>query len=226
MLRTAILVDGAFYRKRAYTLFGEKTPEERASELKNYCDRHIKRCNKETKTILYRVLYYDCPPSSKNIYHPLLGKQISLAKSPLFHWTQLFFEELKKKRKFAMRMGRLSDEHASYVLKAGITKKLIAGTASLHELKEHDFALEISQKGVDMRLGIDIVTMAMKGQVDQIILISGDSDFVPAAKLARREGIDFILDPMRSTIHTSLLEHVDALRTEVPKPVENSETQP
>ncbi len=28
-------------------------------------------------------------------------------------------------------------------------------------------------------------------QIDQIILIAGDSDFVPAAKLARREGIDF-----------------------------------
>jgi uncharacterized LabA/DUF88 family protein len=32
--------------------------------------------------------------------------------------------------------------------------------------------------------------------VQQIVLISGDEDFVPALKLARREGIDFILDPM------------------------------
>lgn len=30
MIRTAILVDGAFYRKRAYNLFGDKTPAERA----------------------------------------------------------------------------------------------------------------------------------------------------------------------------------------------------
>ncbi len=47
-----------------------------------------------------------------------------------------------------------------------------------------------------MRIGLDIASLAYKKQIDQIILIAGDSDFVPAAKLARREGIDFILDPM------------------------------
>ncbi len=45
------------------------------------------------------------------------------------------------------------------------------------------------------------------------ILISGDSDFVPAAKLARREGIDFILDPLGAHIKSDLFEHIDGLRT-------------
>lgn len=40
MRRTAILVDGGFYRKRANRLFGKKTPEERADELMEYCYRH------------------------------------------------------------------------------------------------------------------------------------------------------------------------------------------
>ena len=31
--RTAILVDGGFYRLQAKKLFGDKTPEERADEL-------------------------------------------------------------------------------------------------------------------------------------------------------------------------------------------------
>jgi uncharacterized LabA/DUF88 family protein len=44
-------------------------------------------------------------------------------------------------------------------------------------------------------------------------LISGDSDFVPAAKLARREGIDFILDPMGQVIRDDLSEHVDGIRS-------------
>ena len=42
MIKTAILVDGAFYRKRAYNLFGDLTPSERAKELEDYCKRHIK----------------------------------------------------------------------------------------------------------------------------------------------------------------------------------------
>jgi len=47
-----------------------------------------------------------------------------------------------------------------------------------------------------MKIGLDISSLAYKKSVDQIILIAGDSDFVPAAKLAQREGIDFVLDPM------------------------------
>lgn len=50
-------------------------------------------------------------------------------------------------------------------------------------------------------------------QVDRIILISGDSDFVLAAKLARREGIDFILDPLWASIEPNLHEHIDGLRS-------------
>ena len=30
MIKTAILVDGAFYRKRAYHIYGDKAPAERA----------------------------------------------------------------------------------------------------------------------------------------------------------------------------------------------------
>mgnify|MGYP000458357344 CR=1 FL=1 len=47
------------------------------------------------------------------------------------------------------------------------------------------------------------------------MIIYGDSDFVPAAKQARREGIDFILDPMRAAIKSDLYEHIDGIRTPV-----------
>lgn len=35
-IKTAILVDGGFYLKRAYALFGDKTPKQRADELIEY----------------------------------------------------------------------------------------------------------------------------------------------------------------------------------------------
>ena len=60
--------------------------------------------------------------------------------------------------------------------------------------------------------------MAQKRLVDQIVLIAGDSDFIPAAKLARKEGIDFILDPMWNHVNDDLLEHVDGLRSTCPDP--------
>ena len=65
-----------------------------------------------------------------------------------------------------------------------------------------------------MRIGVDIASMAFKKQVNQIILVAGDSDFVPAAKQARREGIDFILDPMGNPIPDDLFEHIDGIRTQ------------
>lgn len=47
--------------------------------------------------------------------------------------------------------------------------------------------------------------------VNKIILIAGDSDFVPAAKLARIHGIDFVLDALHNNIDESLHEHIDGL---------------
>lgn len=72
-----------------------------------------------------------------------------------------------------------------------------------------------------MRIGLDIALLAQKKLVERIILIAGDSDFVPAAKHARREGIDFILDPMWHTIKPSLNEHVDGISSCTKKPPNN-----
>ena len=215
MIRTAILVDGAFYRKRAYTLFGNKSASERAKELSSYCHRHIK--DEKDGAMLYRVFYYDCPPSDKKVFHPQLKKVIDLGKSDDFIQANDFFKELRHQRKFALRLGRLAEEQAQFVIKPDVFKKILNGKIQLSDLTENDFSLSISQKGVDMRIGVDITSLAFKNQVDRIILISGDSDFVPAAKQARREGIDFILDPMRSPIKDDLFEHIDGIRTKAPK---------
>jgi len=37
-------------------------------------------------------------------------------------------------------------------------------------------------------------TCVKKESISESELVSGDADFVPAAKVARREGIDFVLD--------------------------------
>lgn len=221
MIKTAIMVDGGFYNKRANYLFGNKSSKDRASELVTYCMRHLedeKMGDHKERKSLYRIFYYDCPPSEKTIMHPLTRKNIDLSKSDQYKWTKEFFEELSKKRKVALRMGELLESTAGYLLKPDITKKLCNKTITVDDLKETDFILDIQQKGVDMRIGLDIASLAQKRLVDQIVLIAGDSDFVPAAKHARREGIDFILDPMWHTIKPSLNEHIDGLHTCTKKP--------
>ena len=204
---TAILVDGGFYRKRAAHLLGHKRPDQRADELLEYCRRHTRKA----KSRLYRIFYYDCPPSEKVVFHPLTRKGVNLAKTADHDWMIEFHKELVKRRKVALRRGELLETQSGYQLKAEKLKKLLAGTISISDLTEADFTLDITQKGVDMRLGLDIATLAANGHVNQIIMIAGDSDFVPAAKHARRAGIDFVLDPMWANISESLHEHIDGL---------------
>lgn len=55
MSKTAILVDGGFYRKRAAHLWGKKTAEERAKELSAYCHAHMQDRDGNASRELYRI---------------------------------------------------------------------------------------------------------------------------------------------------------------------------
>lgn len=222
MERTAILVDGGFYRIRAQTLFGVKSPEERADELFSYCMRHLNK-GKENESSLYRIFYYDCPPSTKVVYNPVTQRHVNLAKSDQYRWTTAFFNALVTKRKVALRRGEELASSGDYTLRAGVLKDLCAGRRSVESLTDRDTRLNITQKGVDMRIGLDIASLVERNLVTQIILISGDSDFVPAAKYARRRGMDFVLDPMWQTVSPSLNEHVDGIRSCVQRPPRNEQ---
>lgn len=69
-----------------------------------------------------------------------------------------------------------------------------------------------------MRIAIDIASITLKRQAQTIVLVSGDSDFVPAAKLARREGMEFILDPLWQNVNADLFEHIDGLQSAFKRP--------
>jgi uncharacterized LabA/DUF88 family protein len=86
------------------------------------------------------------------------------------------------------------------------------------DLEPADMRLGLRQKGVDMRIGIDIASITLKQQADTIILVTGDSDFVPAAKVARREGVEFLLDPLWQSVNDDLHEHVDGIVSGIRKP--------
>lgn len=220
----AILVDGGFYLKRAKHLFGCKSAEDRANELVSYCCRHLKireqpqsgKSHHDRYNHLYRIFYYDCPPLASTCFHLFLQKHINMKKTEDFVWTNKFHSELANKRKVALRFGELQERDTQFTIKHDSLKKLCSKKMSFDDLREDDFKLNYVQKGVDMRIGLDIASLAYKHQVSQIVLISGDSDFVPAAKLARREGIDFILDSMHQKIRPNLNEHIDGRSTPTP----------
>jgi uncharacterized LabA/DUF88 family protein len=175
------------------------------------CVKHLDQAKAE-KYDLYRIFYYDCLPYDKKQHNPVTGKSIDFAKTDQYKFQIAFFEELRKKRKVALRLGVLEDKN-KWIIKPSKTKELLNGTIQVSDLTENDVQFDFIQKMVDMKIGLDIASITLKKQVDQIILIAGDSDFVPAAKLARREGIDFLLDPMWNPIKPNLFEHIDGLHS-------------
>lgn len=210
MSKTAILVDGGFYRKK-FERGLPHTPVEAADALIHYCFRHLEERHAHHE--LYRIFYYDSPPCEKKIFHPLYNRTFDFAKSDYHKWMTEFLNELTKKRKLALRLGTVDEGSAVYVLTNSATKDIVRGLRTLESLTDADFTPSIKQKGVDMKIGMDIASLSYKKQVEQIILIAGDADFVPASKLARREGIDFVLDSLSSPIKSDLFEHIDGKRS-------------
>ncbi len=221
-MNTAILVDGSFFLRRYRRIYGTKAASETAADLHKMCCAHLYRNNRSKKqeSDLYRIFFYDCPPMMKKAHHPITGKAIDFSKTDVAVFRNELLQELRKLRKVAVRLGYIDEVNATWIIKPDKTKALLKGDIQVEALQEEDVVYEARQKAVDMRIGLDIASIAYKGQVQRIVLLAGDSDFVPAAKLARREGIDFILDPMWSTIKPDLYEHIDGLRSTCKRPPE------
>ena len=212
MNKTAVLVDGAFFLHRSRTLHGAQSPEATASAVTKIAEAHLDASGRPPAA-LYRIFFYDCPPLTHGLHNPVDKRAIDLGRSPVAAFRHALHDELRTRRKVALRLGYLDRSNVRWVFRERVMKDLLNGARTLDDLTPDDVTFETRQKGVDMRIGLDIASLALKRQVDQIVLVAGDSDFVPAAKLARREGIDFLLDPLGAGIKSDLNEHVDGVRS-------------
>lgn len=259
--RIAILIDGGFFLKRLPRLVPPEqcgSAQGIADTLKRLCRHHIFLLtgdnDRRWQRHVYRTFFYDALPYEGKAHHPIDNRPIDFAKSDVARGRHQLFDVLRRQRKLALRLGKVTKEH-DWSIKPTLTKKLlrtrqwiraldrlaeqsqeVPDTATTLELSAEEarsllnlrdlwssldgnsVSLGLRQKGVDMRIGLDITTLTLKRQVDTIILVAGDSDFVPAAKLARREGIEFILDPLWQKVNADLFEHIDGLQSGLKKP--------
>lgn len=220
MKTAAVLIDGGYFDRRV-NFFKRKcfndTPFT-AKQLQDVTNAIVGAHLRKFKSTLYRTYFYDCPPLDKSLRYAMPdnpGEQArtwTTKKHPPYVLKNEFHDLLRKSRKTALRLGALSASGewnlTSYALKA-----LLSGERQWTDITKDDFYYNVTQKMVDTKLGVDISSLALKKQVDTIILIAGDSDFVPAAKMARKEGVDFILDPLWGNTTSTLTEHVDGLHS-------------
>lgn len=212
---TAVLIDGAYFVKRFRSIEPHNAYDaERAADCAfRWAIAHLREPGGGgRRRDLYRIFFYDCPPLDKKLQNPISKKGVDFSKSAEALFRLELHDRLRAKRKVALRLGHLAND-TPWTLKPQVIQDLLKGKRKFEELDDSDVMPNARQKGVDMRIGIDISSLSLKRQVDQIVLVAGDADFVPAAKLARREGVDFVLDPMWQAVPAGLNEHIDGLRS-------------
>lgn len=203
----AILIDAGFAKRKIQKEVKPKTVS--ATEF-NQLVENIKRHPLLQHKHLYRVFYYDAPPADGQLTNPIDGSTMDLSASDTARNNKRLLEDLKKQPFFALRMGQASTNGGSWKIKTQKSLNPSPETANI-TLTPKDIAPNITQKGVDMKIGLDIATLTLKKQVGVIVLVTADSDFVPAIKLARTEGVQIFLAHMHHSIKPELAEHADVL---------------
>lgn len=197
-MKYIVLMDGGFVKHKFLQVFGR---DPSASDIKELSDKII-LYNKVDDTLI-RIYYYDSPPLTTQLKKPVSGTVLDLSKTPTFLANKQRLEALKRTDHFAVREGRLTMN--GWKLKQSAIGKAAA------DLTDSDFSPDIQQKGVDMKIGLDIAWISFNKIAERILVITGDSDFIPAIKLARRNGIQVYLFTLAHGVTHELTEHSDRL---------------
>ncbi len=200
----AILLDGGFVTKMLYRRLKRHAT---ANDIAAECNR-LRSVTAVADYELLRIYYYyyDAPPSAERVGLPVTKRGLNLSTTPRFKLSQSLYDQLILKPNFALRMGQVILSPNKWRIKPAVAKELIKTPRTL---VDHDFDLDLSQKGVDMRVGLDMARLALREMVRAVIVVTADSDFVPASRFVRREGVKVILEPMGSNVRVELRQHAD-----------------
>jgi uncharacterized LabA/DUF88 family protein len=187
--KTIILIDGGFLRALVNRAKKVYDPD--------FIEKFAHSC-KSADEAIFRILYYDCAPYVGLQKLPVSGQDHQ------FQGSDKWLHDLSHKDLFAVRRG---------VLKFRGFKPRKTPVSSPPQLSDADFEPIFEQKGVDMRIGLDIAAYAGNRAVTRIILVSNDTDCVPALKYGRRAGLQTILiQPPGVRLSPELLAHCDFKR--------------
>lgn len=200
MSKTALLLDGGFVKKKLEKDLG-RFPE--PGDVKMLCSAILAKPRLQSAD-LFRIFYYDAPPFEGESHNPISGETQRFSESPVARHYRSFLDSLELQEDLAVRRGELM--LSGWKLGSQALKSLKQGP---REIRARDLVPDLSQKGVDLRIGLDIASLAVKSIVDILVLVTGDSDFVPAMKFARKEGLRVYLECLGHGVRQDLKAHAD-----------------
>lgn len=198
----AILVDGGFVTK-ALAVRTKAFPT--SSEIAAECQR-VRSHGHLTPLDLLRIYFYDSPPASGVLTNPIDGSVLDLVKSPVHARNTKLLDEIELLPDFALRRGEAVAR--GWKIGPNALRKLLKKPASP---TAKDLVPNIQQKGVDLRIGLDIARIALCKTAQVVVVMTGDSDLVPAFKFARREGLRVYLDHLGMPVRRELKAHADVV---------------
>jgi len=198
--RYALLIDGGFFfRKLRNRLKRPPKVDDVLTEI-----GRMRECDALKDFELLRVYYYDAEPATGTIKHPLTKETINLAETPIYTANKAFLQSLELQPDISLRLGELAPR--GYRLDSHTLKDK---DLTKDRLSASDFKPDLEQKGVDLRIGLDIARLSLRNMVSTIVVCTGDSDFIPAFKFARREGVRVLLAHMGHGVKRELKAHTD-----------------
>jgi uncharacterized LabA/DUF88 family protein len=200
--RVAVLLDGAFVTKRLRKIVGRfPTPAEVLSIAKRIEELPVFEDHE-----LLRIYYYDALPAAGNIRNPVDGSTINLGHTEVHARALGLLAALELAPNVAVRLGDVSVH--GWQLRPHALESM---ARMRRTLTSDDLVLDIEQKGVDLRIGLDIARLSLQKLVTSIVVVTGDSDMIPAFKFARREGLRVYLDHLGGPVKRELKAHVDVV---------------
>lgn len=146
---------------------------------------------------LLRVLYYDCRPYQGDAPLPVSGNPYT------FKSGGGWLDELASRDYFAVRTGVLK-------FRGWKPKSTPVPTSGLTDM---DFRPDFEQKGIDLRIGLDIAAIINTRAADRLALVSADTDLIPALDMARNSGLQVLgVDFPNGPLHGEILSHFDLVR--------------
>ena len=198
MRRFAVLLDAGFLKRK----LGSQQNPVRVATIQRFLET-LSGHPLLRDASMYRVYYYDAPPLTDNVRRPLRGGVVDFSKTELARHNGQLLRDVERLPFVSVRRGDL-DFRGWQV--AG--RNLRTDETSI-QISADDLQPVIKQTGVDMRIGLDIASLALKRHVDLLVLVTGDGDFVPAMKFARREGAQLFLVTLGHAVKDGLYEHAD-----------------